>query len=285
MLKFKLLLGLMLVFSAIWGQTPAITTEHGYRFYHHIKMGGQKPQRGETIKAFVNIFIGDTLVSSSRKNLGGPYKFDIAPADAQLDHYPPLMDAVLLMGLGDSATIFQSIDSSMLKFVPKGVKNAKELRFEIALVQIISAEEKAKMEQAFIARAAMIKEKAQNKVQEYASGALKGQLTTTPSGLKMLVEERGRGRQVAKGEAVQVHYYGFLTNGTIFDNSFDRRHALAFPVGIGQMIPGFDEGVLSLTHGSKAYLFIPSNLGYGNSEAAGGLIQPNSEIIFYIEVL
>lgn len=285
MLKFKYLFGFLLITGTLLAQTPAITTEHGYRFYHHINKGGQKPKRGETIKAYVNIFIGDTLLSSSRKNLRGTYKFDIAPEGATLDHYPPIMDAVLLMGIGDSATIFQTIDTTMRRFVPKAVQNEKELRFEIALVQIISAEEKAVAEQAAIARAAALKQKAQSKVQEYTSGALANQLTTRPSGLKMLVEETGRGRPVREGEAIQVHYYGFLTNGTCFDNSFDRRQPIAFPAGVGQMIPGFDEAVMTLTHGSKAYLFIPSKLGYGDTVAADGRIPANSELIFYIELL
>jgi FKBP-type peptidyl-prolyl cis-trans isomerase len=285
MLKFSLFFGFLLLSIFCNAQTPAFITEHGYRFYHHINLGGQKPKRGETIKAYVNVFIGDTLVSSSRKNLGGAYKFDIAPEDATLDHYPPLMDAALLMGIGDSATIFQPLDTAMRRFVPKNIKNAEEIRFEIALSQIISAEDKAKADQAFAARAATLKTIVETKIKDYASGALNNQLTTTQSGLKMLVAEKGSGRKIKTNEAVQVHYYGYLINGTSFDNSFDRRQALAFPVGVGQMIPGFDEGVSLLNHGSKAYLFIPSELGYGASDAAGGAIPANSELIFYIEVL
>jgi FKBP-type peptidyl-prolyl cis-trans isomerase len=285
MLKIKFLFGFLLIAASSFAQTPAITTEHGYRFYHHIKTGGQKPKRGETIKAYVNIFIGDTLLSSSRKNLGGTYKFDIAPEDAVLEHYPPLMDAALLMGIGDSATIFQPLDTAMRRFVPKAVQNQKELRFEIALVQVINADDKAKAEQAASLRAASLKTMAASKVQEYSAGNLQEQLTTTKSGLKVLLLERGRGKRVLVNDAVQVHYLGFLKNGTCFDNSFERHHPLAFPVGVGQMIPGFDEGVMLLPRGSKAYLFIPSALAYGDAVAADGQIPANSELIFYIEIL
>lgn len=284
MLKFKILLGFWLAAISIWAQTPVQITEHGYRFQHHINNGGQKPMRGETIRAYVNVYIGDTLLSSSRKNLGGMYKFDIPPASAILDHYPPLMDAALLMGIGDSASIYQPVDANMRNYLPKGTQDWNELRFEIALVQIISAEEKAQAEAFALARAADKKQAVQAKVQEYNSGGLKDQLVTTASGLKMLLVEKGQGRPVKENEAVQVHYFGFLTDGTSFDNSFERLQPLAFPVGVGQMIPGFDEGIMLLTHGSKAYFFIPGNLGYGDAEAAGGLIPPNAELIFYIEL-
>ncbi len=286
MLKIKLLFGFLLIAAHFWAQTPACTTtEHGYRFYHHIQLGGTKPKRGETIKAYVNIFIGDTLLSSSRKSLGGTYKFDIAPADAVLEHYPPLMDAALLMGIGDSATVFQPLDTAMRRFVPKAVQNQKELRFEIALVQIINADDKAKAEQAASLRAANLKTMVQSMVQKYNSGTLNEPLTTTKSGLKMLLLERGTGKLVRVNDAVQVHYFGFLKDGTCFDNSFERHHPLAFPVGVGQMIPGFDEGVMLLPRGSKAYLFIPSTLAYGDAVAGDGLIPAHSELIFYVEIL
>ena len=279
------LFGFLLLASTFRAQVPPIITEHGYRFYHHINKGGQKAKRGETIRAYVNVFIGDTLLSSSRKNLSGTYKFDIAPEGAALDHYPPLMDAALLMGIGDSATIFQPLDTAMRRFVPKEVRNEKELRFEIALAQIVSVEDKAKVERAIAAQVSVLKQKVQLKIAEYTSGALNGQLTSTKSGLKMLVLQKGQGNPVKQGETVQVHYFGFLSNGTSFDNSFERRQPMAFPAGMGQMIPGFDEGVLLLSHGSKAYLFIPGNLGYGENEGPGGLIPADAELVFYIEIL
>jgi FKBP-type peptidyl-prolyl cis-trans isomerase len=286
MLKYTLLLVFICFCATLSAQVEPLTTEHGYRFYHHVKKSGQKPKKGESIRAYVHVFIGDTLLSSSRKNLaGGLYKFDIAPEGVMLDHYPPLMDASLLMGIGDSATIFQPIDTSMRKFVPKEVQHITELRFEIVLMQIISQEEKDKTEKALQERADAIKKMAQTTVDSYRSGALENQLTTTKSGLKYLVVEKGKGKPIQVNEAVQVHYYGFLTNGNPFDNSFDRRQPLAFPAGSDQMIPGFDEGIMLLNHGAKAYLFLPSSLAYGEQETAGGLIPANSELVFYIEVL
>jgi peptidylprolyl isomerase len=94
--------------------------------------------------------------------------------------------------------------------------------------------------------------------------------------------EEGKGIPVQSGEQVAVHYYGCLTDGSMFDTSLNGGEPLAFPVGVGQMIPGFDEGVSVLKHGSKAYLFLPPALAYGDQE--NGAIPANSELIFYIEI-
>ena len=83
-------------------------------------------------------------------------------------------------------------------------------------------------------------------------------------------------------KTVSVNYYGALTDGTVFDNSFERGAPLVFPVGVGQVISGWDEGLMLLNEGSKATFFIPANLGYG--ENATGSIPANSELIFYVEL-
>ncbi len=266
-------------------QTSGITTEHGYRFFHHINTGGPKAQRGETIKAYVNIYAGDSLLSSSRKNLGGTYKYDIPAPEAELQHFPPIMDASLLMAVGDSATIYQPVDDNMRSYLPKGAENTKELRFEIAMAQIITSADKAKADQAFAQRAARLKTDVENKIREYNAGLLNDKIRTLPSGLKLLVQEKGSGPVVVKGRPVQLHYYGYLPNGTMFDNSFEKRHPLAFPAGVGQVNAGLDEGVQLLNRGARAYLFIPNKLAYGNEEAAGGKIPAGSDLVFYVEIL
>ena len=129
-----------------------------------------------------------------------------------------------------------------------------------------------------------IAQKVKAKAKAYTAGQLTNELTTFPSGLKMAVEAIGDGPTVQEGEVLQVHYYGCLKDGTSFDNSFIRRQPLQFPAGAGQMIAGFDEGVMHLNHGARAYLFIPPALGYGDHDAAGGTIPANSELVFYIEI-
>ena len=109
-------------------------------------------------------------------------------------------------------------------------------------------------------------------------------LDTRPSGLKVLIVEPGKGELIKANDNVRTNYYGCLTDGKLFDNSFQRGQTLDFTAGAGQMIPGFDEGVQLLPHGGKAYFFLPASLAYGD-QGAGDLVPPNAELIFYVEVL
>ncbi len=237
---------------------------------------------GESVSAVVDVWVGKTLLSSSRKAGSGVYQYDL-PDTTTMDHVPPVVEAALLMGMGDSVTIFQKIDPYMLQFIPEEGKNEKEIYFQIVLLGIQSVAEKQRATQAARERTRVMREKIQATVLEYTQGHLENRLTTTATGLKMLVENPGSGAGIKEGDPVQVHYFGFLTDGTTFDNSYERSEPMAYPAGVGQMIPGFDQGVMQLHHGGKAYLFIPPALGYG--EEGSGPIPPNAELVFFIEVL
>jgi peptidylprolyl isomerase len=109
-------------------------------------------------------------------------------------------------------------------------------------------------------------------------------MTETPSGLKYVDEVVGTGASPQKGKRVTVHYTGTLTNGQKFDSSLDRGKPFAFTIGVGQVIQGWDEGVMSMKVGGKRKLMIPSKLGYG-ARGAGGVIPPNATLIFEVELL
>jgi peptidylprolyl isomerase len=108
--------------------------------------------------------------------------------------------------------------------------------------------------------------------------------TTTPSGLKYVDEVVGSGDAPAKGKQVRVHYTGRLTNGKKFDSSVDRGTPFEFTIGVGQVIRGWDEGVMSMKVGGKRQLIIPADLGYG-ARGAPPAIPPNAELIFDVELL
>ncbi len=107
---------------------------------------------------------------------------------------------------------------------------------------------------------------------------------TTESGLKYVDLTVGTGREAAAGNHVSVHYTGWLTNGTKFDSSVDRRDPFSFPIGAGKVIRGWDEGVAGMKVGGKRKLTIPPQLGYG-ARGAGGVIPPNATLVFDVELL
>ena len=107
---------------------------------------------------------------------------------------------------------------------------------------------------------------------------------TTASGLKYVDVVVGKGASPTAGKHVKVHYTGTLENGKKFDSSVDRNEPFSFIIGVGQVIPGWDEGVMSMKVGGKRKLIIPPNLGYG-SRGAGGVIPPNATLLFDVELL
>lgn len=112
-----------------------------------------------------------------------------------------------------------------------------------------------------------------------AAGAVKN-----PSGLSYTDLVVGKGAAPVSGKTVTVHYTGWLEDGKKFDSSLDRGQPFVFRIGAGEVIPGWDEGVMSMKVGGKRKLFIPAQLGYG-AAGAGGVIPPNANLVFEVELL
>ena len=106
----------------------------------------------------------------------------------------------------------------------------------------------------------------------------------TKSGLKYNILKNGNGENPSLGDLVKVHYKGQLLDQTVFDSSYKRNQPIEFKVGIGQVIPGWDEGIMLLKKGDKAKFIIPSHLAYGES-GAGGIIPANATLIFEVELV
>ena len=106
----------------------------------------------------------------------------------------------------------------------------------------------------------------------------------TDSGLRYKIIQKGSGAKAEKGKTVSVHYEGALANGQVFDSSYKRNQPIDFALGVGQVIPGWDEGISLLQVGDKARFVIPSHLAYG-SAGAGGVIPPNAKLVFDVELM
>ena len=113
---------------------------------------------------------------------------------------------------------------------------------------------------------------------------LKATMQATPSGLYYKITETTDGKKANVGDNVSVHYAGKLVDGTEFDSSFKRNEPIEIPIGVGQVIKGWDEGILLLKEGESATLLIPSELGYG-ANGAGGIIPPNAWLIFDVKLV
>lgn len=110
-----------------------------------------------------------------------------------------------------------------------------------------------------------------------------GKESKTTTGLKYEDVVVGSGESPRMGSEVTVHYTGTLLDGTKFDSSVDRGQPFTFRIGLGQVIRGWDEGVMSMKVGGKRKLIIPPDLGYGSTRK--GKIPPNSTLLFDVELL
>ena len=104
------------------------------------------------------------------------------------------------------------------------------------------------------------------------------------SGLEIEDQIVGDGEDAIAGQTVEVHYTGWLTDGTKFDSSHDRDQTFSFKLGAGQVIAGWDQGVAGMKIGGARKLTIPPEMGYGE-RGAGGVIPPNATLVFKVELI
>ncbi|MFZ2899869.1 MAG: FKBP-type peptidyl-prolyl cis-trans isomerase [Saprospiraceae bacterium] len=280
-------LGLFFLFFTIFSSTiaqPDGNLEWG--FIHHISRGGPKPKAGEYICFQLIMTNGDSVFFDSHTQAEMPI-VAIPTTEKMKGQKPnPVLSAMLLMSEGDSLSVFYPVDS-LGPAPPFGFENAEYIVYHISLKSIKTAEQynreilaKVDTSEAILKS---IREQTKSLLEEYNNNNLGSKLITTESGLQYVLVKEGKGRIATEGETVRSHYYGILTDGTEFDNSYSRGNPFSFKVGIGQVIRGWDEAFSTLKSGSKVVLFIPPELGHGANGNA--IIPANSSLVFFIDII
>jgi FKBP-type peptidyl-prolyl cis-trans isomerase FkpA len=289
------------------GGSSAGKSASGYSYVFHKKGGtGETPKMGEF--AYCNFIVwADTTQIFSSATSGQVARFPIRDSKKFNDLYRPLLEGLMMMRKGDSLTISRNIDT--LKSKPAGFEKAHEMRYTIVLKDLknrdayvadMAPQEREQFElqekyeqymdklgedypKKLQARYNVVGDSATNFANAFKSGSLKSQLKTTASGLQYLIVREGTGALPNVGDYALLNYYGVDKAGVRFDDSYQKGNPFSFPVGMKQVIPGWDEGVALFKEGTVAVLFVPSKLGYGDK--AMGAIAANSDLIFYVETL
>jgi FKBP-type peptidyl-prolyl cis-trans isomerase len=249
-------------------------TKFGFQYKMHTEGKGAKPQAGDVIEFHQYVRKGDSLIQSTRQ-MNAPIKIRF-PETTKGDKF---LEAIKMLSSGDSMTVKLVVDS--LGQVRPPFKSGDVIYFDFKMIKVTPKAEADKAAAAMQAQATGIQTLLSSSIESYKSGKLKPQTTST--GLKYQILEQGSGPKGEAGNTVTVNYIGKLKDGTEFDSSFSHGDSYTFPLGKGQVIPGWDEGLQLLNEGGKGIFFIPASLGYGDK--AMGKIPANSELIFYIELI
>jgi FKBP-type peptidyl-prolyl cis-trans isomerase len=274
-----------------------------------VVQGQNTPKIGEYAYCYLTVRYDDSLMFSSYKK-GDTVKIMLKAPDSLK---PDILNATLLkLGVGDSTTIEQLVDTMQHK--PVQLAHVKKIVYGVRLITIQSEEQhkanearkesilnskkelitkalqKLKTDSLVIrSRANAIADSMKTLAKSYTDGKLKDKIKTTPSGLKYIVLKEGVGSNAKSGNVAAMHYYGVLTNGESFDNSYSRGDCFPAQVGVGQVILGWDEGMQLMKKGMILLLIVPPQLGYGDNEMPGRKgksgIPAHSELLFYMEMM
>jgi FKBP-type peptidyl-prolyl cis-trans isomerase len=250
--------------------------------------GDKKPAEGSVVTVHILTKIGDSVLFDSRKNNNNePVPAQIAKPQYNGD----LMEGLMLLTEGDSALFRVSADSIFRNGqMPPFVKKGDTVQFYVKMVSVKSMEDFQKAEDETAKKQIGADEEIIKKylVDNNITA------TKTASGLYYSITQAGTGENAKAGQEVSMYYTGKLLDGTTFDSNqdpkFGHTEPFKFPLGTGQVIKGWDEGIALLNKGAKAKLIIPSPLGYGtrgmpgNPNNAKG-IPANSILVFDVEML
>ena len=263
----------------------------------HVDKGGEKIKDGDFISVQLIVKTDGDSILFNTYEMGHPSYTVVPKPQSKGDIYSGLE----LLAEGDSATIKSNIDSISKAGQPKPPFKTKYITYEVKVLKVLS---KGKLsDQVFNGRindymkgqTDLMKKAEPEKIKKYiADNKLTG--TTTASGLFYSITKPGSGEKPAAGDTVEVNYSAKFTNNKLLESNVKDTAAkykklnpmapykpIRFPVGIRAVIPGWDEGLLLLTKGSKATFVIPSSLAYGEQGNQG--VQPFTPLVFEVELV
>lgn len=265
-------------FKNLGGGLEAKTIVHG--------TGTHTAEVGDVAELTVILKMNDSVFLNTNELNGG---MPVSQPIMQPSYEGDLMNGLMKMKAGDS-TLFRMVVDTLAAHsqqpLPPGVPSGSYAVWEVKMVSLKSAEEAQKETAAHIEKQKKVDEEAilnyfkTNNITNYQKGE---------NDLYYVINQEGSGASPSKGQTVTVNYTGkLLSDGTIFDSNtdpaFNHVQPFSFPLGVGQVIQGWDLGVAPMKKGEKRTLYIPSSLGYG-PQGAGGKIPGNAVLIFDVELV
>ena len=267
-------------------------TESGLYYQFFTQNAGEMPQIGDLIELKIGCTVNDTAtIIPVTENVMMLQESQFAG---------DLFEGLSMMHKGDSASFIVNIDSTFKYLLgqpnlPKDFTSNDVMRFEVRLNDFYPESEYVKrlaqkVSKTNAERAETLKNanpdetaKAAIDLEEFLAKN-KIEVEPTASGLYYVMTTEGNGEKPEAGQMVKVHYTGKLLDGTVFDSSVERGEPISIPIGVGQVIPGWDEGIMMMSKGEKGILYIPYYLAYGDRQA-GDKITPFSNLIFEVELV
>lgn len=252
----------------------------GYEVEYHEQnpLTDGRAQAGDFVEYTINIFSGENQVVPEAME---------QTTQINAGNEDPISEVLKTMSVDDSVSIYVPLDSLPPKAQGDPKITEEGIVYHIKMNRIIDEEsymlEQSEMREAQAAQKLQVDSLLDVYLAKYKEGTI-ADLQSTENGVEFVVLDEGAGSPVMKNDRINVHYVGrLIETGNEFDNSLERGQPLPLEVGVGSVIQGWDEGLLQFKQGDIGLLFIPSDLAYG--EAESGPIPPNSDLLFYVDIL